>query len=167
VTSEKRLHVSLLLLRVKAALILATPGLAMAAEQAMLAAARRGGLEAVSVWQWFFLFAFSMLGWAVSELDKVAELWNVEGRSKYELMKERLKLLKTVAASIAAGSCVYLLGQEAPAFFLRAIGVAEASTGGASPAIPEMVLFVFVAGAGYMGARWFAWLEAKFFGPRP
>ena len=154
------------LLYAKAILMLLTPGLAMAAEQTIQQAARRGSIEAVTAWTWAFLFGFSMLGWAVSELDKVAELWNVDGRSKYELMRERLKLLKTIAASIAAGILVYFLGQEAPGFFLRAIGVAQAADVGPGAVIPEMVLFVFVAGAGYMGARWFAWVEIKFFGAR-
>lgn len=159
-TSEKKPLPSLPLLYAKATLMLMAPGLAYAAQETVQQVARSGSLEAVTLTTWAFLVAFSLLGWAVSELDKVAELWNTDGRSRYELMKERLKLLKTVAASLAAGMLVYFLGLEAPAIFLRVIGIQD----GPNPIqMPEMVLFVFVAGAGYMGARWFAWLEAKFF----
>lgn len=166
-TSEKTQRLSLQLLYAKGLLMLLAPGFAWAAEQTIQQVARRGSIEAVTLTTWAFLLAFSMLGWAVSELDKVAELWNTDGRTRYELMRERLTLLKTVAASLAAGMLVYFLGQEAPAIFLRVIGIPEAAPGGNPVAIPEMVLFVLVAGAGYMGARWFAWLEARFFAGRP
>lgn len=156
-----RLSLSLLLLRVKATLILACPVLAYGADNAVQRAAEHGSLAAVSALTWLALAGFSLLGWCVSELDKVAELWNTDGRSQYEIWRERLKLLKGVAASLAAGMLVYFLGQGAPGFLLRSIGVPESS--GISAQVPEMVLFVFVSGAGYMGVRWFAWVEAKFF----
>lgn len=153
---------SLALLRVKIALVCGTPILAAAAD-AVQHAAGRGSISAVSAWTWGFLIGFAMLGWAVSELDKVAELWNTDGRSQYEIWKERLKLLKGIAAANAAGILVYFLGSASPWFFLRALGVQTETP----PELPEMVLFVFVSGAGYMGVRWFAWLEVKFFGAKP
>lgn len=145
---------SLFVLRLKAALVLCTPALAYAAEE-VVQHTRRGSLEEIPAITWLFLAGFSMLGWAVSELDKVAELWNTDGRSRYEIWKQRLALLKGVAASNAAGLLIYIMGSAAPAFFFRAIGVQG------SPEFPEMVLFVFVSGAGYMGVRWFAWVERK------
>ena len=162
-----RQALTLHLLRVKFALVFPiTPAMAWAGDSAMQTAVRHGSVEAVTLLQWGFIVGFSMLGWVVSELDQVAELWNLEGRSKYEVWKERLKLLKGLAAANAAGIMVYFLGGAAPSFLLRMLGLdpAIAGPGGANAQFPDMVLFVFVAGAGYMGARWFNWLERKFFG---
>lgn len=162
--SESRRQASLLwALRLKVFLVLSAPMLAWAAEEAVQRAARTGSVEAITLLQWGFIFGFSMLGWAVSELDKVAELWNTDGRTQAELWRERLKLLKGVAAANAAGITLYFLSQGAPGFFLRVIGVGDAIASGDAAKLPEMVTFVFVAGGGYMGARWFAWLERKFF----
>lgn len=163
--SESRPAVLPLLARTKALLVCMVPGFAWAGEATVQQVARNGSIEAVTWVQWAFIVGFALMGWTVSELDKVAELWNLDGRTKLELMRERLKLLKSVAASELAGVMTYFLGGAAPGFFLRVIGVDQAQAGGQQIAaeFPDMVLFVFVAGAGYMGARWFAWLEARFF----
>ena len=156
--AEDKTAISAHLLRAKVALVCFAPALAMAAGAAIQHVSARSSIEAVSTVTWAFLALFILLGWAVSELDKVAELWNVDGHSQYEIWKARLMLLKGFAASNAAGFSVYFLGEAAPGFFFRAIGVQG------DPQLPDMVLFVFVSGASYMGVRFFAWLERKFFG---
>lgn len=163
-TFESRLRLSLLLLKIKAGMLSIVPLMAYGADQTVQNVGRAGSIEAVSTLQWAFLFGFSMMGWAVSELDKLAELWNVDGKSPYEVWRERLKLLKGIAAACAAGMLIYFLGQAAPGVFLRMIGIDSANAQGVTTQFPDMVLFVFVSGGGYMGARWFAWLERKFFG---
>lgn len=155
--SENTRPVSLLLLRLKVALICCAPWLAYAAE-VVQQHARRGAFDEVPAITWWFIAGFSLLGWTVSEVDKAAELWNTEGLTKYQVWKARLGLFKSVAASCAAGLLVYMLGSAAPKIFLRMIGVDAAGA-----EMPEMFLFVFISGAGYMGARWFAWLERKLF----
>lgn len=159
--SKNRQSVFLFALKLKAALILATPALAWAADATVQHVARTGSIETVTSLQWAFIVGFAMLGWSVSELDKIAELWNLDGKTNYEKAKERLKLLKGVAASNAAGIVLYFLSQSAPSFLLRMIGVAEASPGSVVSAMPEMVAFVFVAAGGYLGARVFTWFERK------
>lgn len=153
-TSESR---RLSILRVKVALLISAPLLAWAAGGAAQAA-RRVPFDDVPLITWLFIVGFALLGWAVSEIDKLAELWNVDGHSPYEIWKARFGLIKGFAASCAAGLLVYMLGTAAPKVFLRVIGVDIPNA-----EMPEMFLFVFVSGAGYMGVRWFAWFESKVF----
>lgn len=145
-------------LRVKVALVALSPLFAYGAE----AQIQRHAAESVSGWTWFFVFAFSALGWVVSEVDKVAELWNLDGRTIYERVKVRLVLFKTVAASAFAGVATFFIGKIAPDILLWALGV-DAKTR-STPEIPEMLLLLAAAFAGYMGARWFAWMETKITG---
>jgi hypothetical protein len=146
-----------LLLRFKVALIASTPIVAWAAAE-QISRASASSLPAVT---WMFMIGFSLIGWAVADLDKVAELWDTEGHSAYELWKVRLTLLKTIAASIAAGILMFFLGKLAPAMLVGMLGLQ-----GPTPEVPEMLLLIFTAGAGYMGTRWFDWFEARFFKPR-
>lgn len=135
-------------------MVCGAPLLALAADSVI---GRHETLSDIPTITWLFLCGFAMLGWAVSELDHVAELWNIVDRTPYEIWKARLSLMKGVAAANAAGLLVYLLGSAAPAIFFRAVGVTSNTAD-----VPEMLLFVFVSGAGYMGVRWFAWIERKF-----
>lgn len=141
------------LLQAKVAIIAATPLAAWAAEQTM-----RSSASELSALTWLFIVGFSFLGWAVSDLDKVAELWNVSGKNAYEIWKLRFTLAKTIAASAAAGVCMFFLGSLAPSIALSLLGVQASGS-----QIPEMLLLIFTTGAGYMGARWFDWFEKKFF----
>lgn len=147
------------MLRVKAALVAASPFAAYAAEQTI----HRLSTEAISPWTWLFIAGFALLGWVVSELDKVAELWNLEGRALHERVKARLVFVKSLAAALLAGVIAFFLGKLAPAWLLGAMGVKA----DAPPEIPEMALLLGAAFAGYMGARWFAWLELKLTGKSP
>lgn len=158
-TSASKPQAFALLFRVKVALICSAPLLAAAADATVQHVARKGSIEAVSAWTWMFLIGFAMLGWCVSELDKLAELWALEGKTPREAWLERFKLIKGVAAANAAGIVAYFLGDLAPGILIRMIGL-EAQ---GEIHLPEMVLFVFVCGAGYMGPRLFAAMERKFF----
>lgn len=148
-----------LILRAKVALAIWSFPLAAIAETAIQGAARTGSVQAISALTWLFILGFSMLGWTVSELDKVAELWHPSDQAAYEKWRERLKLLKGVAASNLAGILVFFMSAGAPDLFLRVVGVQSDKP----VDLPEMVQFVFVSAAGYMGARFFAFLERKFF----
>lgn len=139
------------ILRVKVALVASTPPLAFAAEQAMRVAA--SPLEEISLLTWFFIVLFATIGWAVADVDKVAELWNVADGSKYQQMLARLRLLKTVIGSQAAGVFTYFLGKISPGFLVSALGVKFED--GRPPEIHEFLLLIFVAGAGWLGSRWF------------
>jgi hypothetical protein len=141
------------LLRLKVILVACTPFAAWAAAEIS-----RTSVSALPAMTWMFIVLFSMIGWAVADLDKVAELWDTEGHSAHELWKVRLTLLKTIAASIAAGIFMFFIGKLAPGAMVGALGVQAAA-----PELPEMLLLIFTAGAGYMGSRWFDWLEAKVF----
>lgn len=141
------------LLQVKMTLIAFTPALAWAVtEQSIL------DLDGMSLVTWIAVAFFSVVGWAVNDLDKVAELWK-PGENKYEQWKERMKLLKGVIASFAAGIFTFFIGKAAPGPVLAMLGLKHAD--GTVPQIPEMILFVLVTGGAYMGTRWFAALEKK------
>jgi hypothetical protein len=143
------------MLRAKVLLASAAPIAAYAAEQAV----HRGSASSLSALAWTFIIVFSLLGWAVADLDKVADLWAAEGQSAREAWKARLVLVKTIAASVLAGICMFFLGKLAPGFLLGMMG----GSSHMAPEIPEMLLLIFTAGAGYMGSRWWDWFEAKFF----
>lgn len=134
-----------------------TPALAWAAGE-QLVQAQRGSLDSVSGWVALALTFFSVLGWMISDLDKAAELWKPR-ESPYETWKIRLTLWKGIAASCAAGFSVYVIGKFSPDFLLSAFSLKTAT--GVALELPELVLFMFVSVAGFMGARWFAWFERK------
>lgn len=138
------------ILRVKVALVCATPLLALAAQRAM---PRASPLEEISFLTWFFIVLFALIGWAVADVDKVAELWNVDGQGRYHQILARLRLLKTIIGSLAAGVFTYFLGKIAPAFLIGAMGLKFES--GQPPELHEFVLLILVAGAGWLGSRWF------------
>lgn len=149
--SAKPQVLSRLAWRVKAGLVAATPPLAYAAEQAQIALA--SPVEAISALTWLFIVVFALIGWAVADVDKIAELWNVDGQGKYQLMVTRLKLLKTVLGSLAAGVFTYFIGKISPAFLATVMGLKFES--GKPPEIHEFLLLILVAGAGWLGSRWF------------
>lgn len=142
------------MLRAKLAIAGVSPVLAFAGEQAI----QGTSASSLSLLTWCFVIAFSLLGWVVADLDKVADLWSVEGQPMREAIKARLKLLQTIAASLLAGVCMFFLGKLAPGILIGLLGVKADA-----PQVPEMLLLIFTAGAGYMGSRWWDWFEAKFF----
>jgi hypothetical protein len=147
--SANRMVCSPLFLRVKVALVAATPPLAMAAEQVRAVTP----VEQISILTWLFILVFAMIGWAVADVDKLAELWNVEGMRKYDYILARLKLLKTIIGSLAAGVFTYFIGKISPAFLATVMGLKFEN--GKPPELHEFLLLIMVAGAGYLGSRWF------------
>jgi hypothetical protein len=117
-------------------------------------------IHAIGVGMWFWIVTFSLLGWAMADLDKVAEVWNpaIEGRF-YEKMKECLKLYKGILASVGAGIATFVVTDLAPGPVMTAFGLRMAD--GSVPRIPAMAALLLVAGAGYMGSRWWARFETK------
>lgn len=152
-STENTLEYSQQVLRAKFLFVAFSPALAWATEQRMASEAIGG----ISMLTWLAMLGFATLGWIVSDLDKVAELW--KPGEAYERWKERLKLWKGIAASNLAGIFTFFIGKGAPGLILSATGLKV--EGGGNPVIPEMLLFLMVAGAGYMGTRWFSWLERK------
>lgn len=144
------------ILRIKVALIAFAPVAAWAGEQVLR---RAGSAESVTPWTWFFILAFALLGWMVADLDKVAELWNLEGKSPVERVRARLVFVKNVATALLAGVIAFFFGRLFPGLVLGLMGVQTSA-----PEIPEMALLLATAFAGYMGARFFAWLELKLTG---
>jgi hypothetical protein len=148
--SAKLRVISPRILRVKVALVCATPLLAIAAERAML---RVSPLEEISLLTWFFIVLFALIGWAVADVDRIAELWNVGDGTKYQQVLARLKLLKSMLGSLAAGVFTYFLGKVAPGPLVSMMGLKFES--GHPPELHEFVLLILVAGAGWLGSRWF------------
>lgn len=76
---------------------------------------------------WLWVVALSAIGWAASSLATLAG-W-VDGS-----MADRLKIIQGVIASVLAGVVAFLLGKYA--------------------AVPELLVFLGVAGAGFMGEKY-------------
>jgi len=138
---------------VKTVLLAVTPPLAIAADQTMQLARAASPLEAISLLTWFFIVLFTLIGWAVADVDRIAELWNVGDGTKYQQVLARLKLLKTILGSLAAGVFTYFLGKIAPAFLIGAMGLKFES--GQPPELHEFILLMLCSGAGWLGSRWF------------
>lgn len=136
---------------VKGAIAASVPALAWAAEQRMLAVV--SPLEEISAISWVAMVFFSLVGWAVADIDKLAELWNLGDGTPYHRAKERLRLLKTILGSITAGVFTYWLGKISPEFVFRAMNLQLPN--GQAPEIHEFLLLIACAGAGWQGARWF------------
>lgn len=152
-TAEKKLALSLpIRLSAKAALLALIPALAWAAAQQQVASVG-SPLEEISWVSWLAMIVFAFIGWAVNDVDKLAELWNEEAATPYLRILARLKLLKTIIGSLAAGVFTYLLGKVAPGPVISMMGLKF--TDGQPPQIHEFVLLLLVAGAAWQGARWF------------
>jgi hypothetical protein len=136
-------------LQAKMFLVLATPALAYAAEQKIH---QLDSITDIGIWTWAFILLFSTLGWAVKDLDRLAEWWDEEERILKDIVKARLGVIKGIAASNSAGIGTYLIGNVAPGWLEM------------KNPVPEMALFVLITIAGYWGARWFDTFGQKFFG---
>lgn len=135
---------------VKAVLVAMTPPLAYAAEQTML---RASPLEEISILTWVAIIVFATIGWIVYDVDRVADLWNEEHDTRYKRIVARLKLFKSIIGSQAAGVFTYFGGKVAPGMFVTLMGLK--TDGGHPPEIHEFLLLILVAGAGWLGSRWF------------
>lgn len=134
------------LLRVKIGLACLTPIAAYAADQAI------HRVESITLWTWFFILMFSTIGWAVKDLDRVAEWWNTEGRKVAEIVKARLGIIQSLTASNGAGICTYLSANTLPGWLDMKEG------------FPEFAIFVAVTVAGFYGTAWFQRASKKMFG---
>ena len=146
----KRPACSPLIRRVKAAVVAATPPAAYAAQEALRVVSP---FEEITLFTWAGIFLFAAAGWIVADVDKVAELWNEAHDTRYKQMVARLKLVQSVVGSVTAGVFTYFGGKLAPGFLVSTMGLRF--DGGQPPEVHEFVLFMAVAGAGWLGARWF------------
>lgn len=147
------------LLQLKLFLAFMAPLYAMAAEQTIRRVTSPQDLPIVT---WAFILGAAILGWAVADLDKLAELSNTEGKTKYEIAKQRISFVKSVVASVVAGIGIFFLGKTAPSLLLTVMGIQQTST----PEIPEMALLMGVAVAGYMGTRFWQRAEERLTGKK-
>lgn len=98
-------------------------------------------------WTWGFIVLFSAIGWAIAELDKLAEILEPEGLTRQQHMRAKLKYGQGFVASQAAGVSAYFLAKIAPA--------AATSTGfiTVNGNLPEMAILLMVFAAGFGGIR--------------
>ena len=75
------------------------------------------------------------------------------------MWRERLRIWKGVLASSGAGVGTFFFAELAPGMFLPMLGLKTAD--GAVPNIPDMIVLLLVAGAGFMGSRWWSNFERK------
>lgn len=136
--------------RVKVAVVAATPPLAYAAEQTMQIVSP---FDELTLFTWVGIFLFAAAGWIVADVDKVAELWNEAHDTRYKQILARLKLVQSIAGSLVAGVFTYFGGKVAPGPVFGAMGFVQQA--GQPFEVHEFVLFMAVAGAGWLGARWF------------
>ena len=140
------------LLAIKAAIFVAVPFAAYAAEQTIA----RFELEEISAFTWCFLFAFSTAGWAVVQLDALVEWFPDQAPGaavdKRVLWQRRLAVvLKPFVAANCAGVLFYFLSTSGP----KLIGwQAEA---------PEMLVFIGVFFAAMGGLKFLEWVRGRFF----
>jgi hypothetical protein len=144
------------LFRIKLLLLALLP---LAAWAATATTAPVDPLEQITFWQWARVIMFTLFGWAIQDLDKIAELRNPAFTSAYEKWREILKLWKGIFASLGAGIATFFIAEIAPAMFLPMLGLKTAD--GSVPEIPDMFVLLLCAGAGWEGARWWTRFEQK------
>lgn len=120
---------------------------------------RRHSVEELTLWTWVFICFFSLIGWAVVDLDKLADLRDTEGKKPHEVLRQKLVLLRGVLTSLTAGVTMFFCGKMFPVWFITSLGVTVQK----DPEIPEMALFLLCFAAGMMGTKWFDWIKAKVF----
>ena len=119
--------------------------------------AEYNSLAQLTALTWVFIIGFSLLGWAVAELDKLAELWDTEGKKSVEIWRYRLTVVRDILGSIGAGIFVFFMGKVTPGWLVSSLGASVAK----APEVPEMLLFIGVAIAGYSGSKIFKWVQGK------
>ena len=143
--------VTRLLLLLKGIAFLATMSAAAQAESIL----RHVDPAELKWWTWGFILVFSTIGWAVAELDKLAEILEPEGMTRQQHLRAKLKYGQGYLASLGAGVSAYFLAKSGPA--------AATATGIVSiPGdIPEMMVLLMVFAAGYGGIRFVQWMAAR------
>lgn len=102
-------------------------------------------------WTWAFIFAFSTIGWAIAELDKLAEVLEPnQGIAPQERLRTLLKFWQGYIASLFAGIGTYFVSKVAPDWV------------GLPGGMPEMLILIAVTGAAFGGTRFLQRLLARF-----
>jgi hypothetical protein len=142
---------------VKLVLCLLIPVFAAFAAEVESIETKQDSIQQLTALTWVFIIGFSLLGWAVAELDKLAELWDTEGKKSVEIWRYRLTIARDILGSVGAGIFVFFMGRITPGWMVSALGASVAK----APEIPEMLLFIGVAVAGYSGSKIFNWIQSK------
>lgn len=101
-------------------------------------------------WTWCFIFLFANIGWVIAELDKLADIWYLEGKSKRDHALMVLKFGQGFVASNFAGVAAYFAGKSSPDLV------------GFDNPVPEMLLLLAVTVAGYWGTQVLTKLSIRF-----
>lgn len=140
-----RLDTQRLLLNVKLLLLISTwSAAAMAAE-----VLRNVDPAALPWWTWAFITAFSTIGWAISELDKMADILFPDGLTAKQRAEAALKFTKGYIASGFAGVGIYFVAKVAPGWINM------------QGDVPEMIILLLVTASSYGGTRFLNWLLNK------
>lgn len=134
--------------RAKLCLVVLTLPLAAMAEQTT----RGMSPQDIPFWTWVFIAFFANLGWAVAELDKLADLLVNDGRPRREYVRALLKFVQTWLASGLAAIGVYFIAKSSPGWL------------GFQDEVPEMLALLGVAAGGYGGVQTLEWLKLRLFG---
>lgn len=100
-------------------------------------------------WTWAFITAFSTIGWAISELDKLAEILFPEGMTPKQRAQAAFKFTQGYIASGFAGVGIYFIAKVAPGWINM------------QGDVPEMIILLLVTAAAYGGTRFLNWLLNK------
>lgn len=100
-------------------------------------------------WTWGFITGFATIGWAISELDKMAEIIFPEGLSPKQRLQAALKFTQGYIASGFAGIGIYFIAKVAPSWV------------GMKGDVPEMVILIMVTAGAYGGTRFLNWVLAR------
>lgn len=100
-------------------------------------------------WTWAFITAFASVGWAIAELDKMADIIFPEGLTPRQRMAATLKFSQGYLASGFAGVGIYFIAKVAPTWI------------GMRGYVPEMIVLLMVTAGDYGGARFLQWMLAR------
>ena len=92
-------------------------------------------------WTWGFITAFATMGWAIAELDKMAEILFPEGLTPKQRAQAAFKFAQGYLASGVAGVGIYFVAKVSPGWI------------GMKGDIPEMIILLLVTAAAYGGTR--------------
>lgn len=100
-------------------------------------------------WTWAFISIFSTIGWAIAELDKMAEILFPEGLTPKQRAQATLKFAQGYVASGFAGVGIYFVAKVAPGW-LNMQGD-----------IPVMIILIAVTASAFGGMRFLSWVLAR------
>lgn len=100
-------------------------------------------------WTWAFITAFASVGWAIAELDKMADIIFPEGLTPRARLVAALKFSQGYLASGFAGVGIYFIAKVSPGWI------------GMKGEVPEMIVLLLVTAGGYGGTRFLQWLLTR------